>query len=154
MDADLQDPPDIAVKLLEALVHGDAQVAFARRVCEVRSPLGQLASRGFRRCIFGILGARLPPDVGFFLAMTGALRTCILTAPIDESLRLAALFALGAPASLVDFERPPRKVGRSGYTLATKLRLACGVLRRVLAIRRRRSLLREHARAHGVPMGG
>jgi glycosyltransferase involved in cell wall biosynthesis len=150
MDADLQDPPEVVPGLLAALREDQSAVAFGRRANDPRGAASRCAGRVFRRLVFGIMGARLPPDVALFLAMTKATRECLLAAPVDESLRLAALFGLNARSSLVCFEREVCEGRRSGYSAAGRLRLALRGLGKALAVRRRRSSLLACGREFGV----
>ena len=150
MDADLQDCPEVVPLLLGALERDQSEVAFACRRAEDRSLVGRFSSRLFRRLIYRLLGADLPPDVALFLAVTEDTRLCLLGLPIDESLRLTALFALGLAASVVDYDRPGSGESKSGYSFRSRARLGLRVVCRAAGVRWHRRRLREHAAHRNV----
>jgi dolichol-phosphate mannosyltransferase len=123
MASDLQDPPETLGALLEKWRQG-AQVVWAAR----RQRPGDAAHAGFAAVYYWIMrhivGMKEMPETGadFFLVdrvVIDAFRRC------EE--RHASVFALiawlGFKQEYIEYDKQPRAAGRSGWTLARKIKL-------------------------------
>jgi len=123
MDVDLQDPPEVAVAMIQRWRDG-ASVVLARR----RRREDSLAKRATARLFYG-LAARgadvsIPPQVGDFRVMDSGVTAQFLL--LQERSRFnKGLFALVSPpgTEVVEFDRPLAREGRArqGWWTLTKL---------------------------------
>lgn len=124
MDADLQDPPEVVPQLVDALRAGAADVAFALRRGRHAGWPQFVASRVFKRLLFAVIGVRLPPHVGLFLALQDSVRRRLLQCEFPRPYLLALVAGVQQQAVFVPYERAPRPDRGSGYSWTGRLRLA------------------------------
>jgi polyisoprenyl-phosphate glycosyltransferase len=123
MASDLQDPPETLGALLEKWRHG-AQVVWATR----RQRPGDAAHAGFAATYYwimrNIVGMKEIPETGadFFLidrVVIDAFRRCQ-----ERHVSVFALIAwLGFKQEYIEYDKQPRAAGRSGWTMARKIKL-------------------------------
>jgi dolichol-phosphate mannosyltransferase len=137
--ADLQDPPEVIPALLAQWRHG-ADVVWGARVPpndgEPRPRLGPLYYWLMRH----VAGLRALPAHGADLVLMDATVAVGLRRRRRSSSVFAEIAALGRHQVSVPAERAPRRHGRSGWTLARRLRLGVGSLVAFSAARARRRL--------------
>jgi dolichol-phosphate mannosyltransferase len=128
MDADLQDPPEIVLTLLERW-HGGYDIVHAKR----RSRAGdswfkRCTASLFYRIIRKVSECDLPADVGDFrLISRRAIETFRAMPEQDRYVR--GMFGwMGYPQSVVEFDRDERAGGSTKYPFTKMARLACNGL--------------------------
>lgn len=114
-DADLQDPPEIIPKLVEAWREG-AKVVTARRSRRFgESWLKQWTSKTFYRLFNKVSDTPLPPDTGDFRLMDREVVDALKQLP-ERNRFMKGLFAwVGFPTKEVHFTRAPRSAGQSKW---------------------------------------
>lgn len=120
--ADLQEPPGLALKFLEILRAGEADIAFGVRTRRTDPWLDEMASRVFWSVYRRFVLPELPSGGVDIFGCTRAVRDRL--APLQESNAnlIALLFWLGFRRAYVPYERQARKEGRSAWTFKKKLR--------------------------------
>jgi glycosyltransferase involved in cell wall biosynthesis len=122
MAADLQEPPELVVKFLEVLGHGDVDVAFGVREGRQDPALSRLASRMFWDVYRRFVMPDIPKGGVDIFAVTSRFRDRLLQLRESNTSLLAQLFWLGGRRAFVPYERRERRHGRSSWTLRKKLR--------------------------------
>jgi len=122
LTADLQEPPELALKFLEILRRGDADVAFGVRARRADPLTDEAASRLFWAVYRRLVAPDLPPGGVDVFGCTRAVRDRVLELREPSSNLIALLFWLGFRRAYVPYEREPRREGKSAWTLRTKLR--------------------------------
>jgi glycosyltransferase involved in cell wall biosynthesis len=122
MAADLQEPPELVVKFLAALAHGDVDVAFGVREGRQDPALSRLASRMFWAVYRRFVMPDIPKGGVDIFAVTSRFRDRLLQLRESHTSLLAQLFWLGGRRTFIPYERRERRHGRSGWTLRKKLR--------------------------------
>ncbi len=123
MDADLQDPPTLVPHMIQQWREG-ADIVYARRINRRDTLLKRITAYWFYNLLNYVAEVRMPRHVGDFRLIDKKvllqLRAC------KERFRyLRGLVAwTGFTHAFVDFDRPDRKAGSSGYTWAKMCRLA------------------------------
>jgi polyisoprenyl-phosphate glycosyltransferase len=123
IDADLQDPPELILTMLERWRAGFDVVYAIRR----RRQAGMLKRIGywlFYRLLALLSDVRVPLDSGDFCLLDRRVVQALETLP--ERLRFPRILRawVGFPQTGVEFDRPDRVAGRAKYTLANLYRLA------------------------------
>jgi polyisoprenyl-phosphate glycosyltransferase len=115
MDCDLQDPPEVIVRLLAAARRG-FDIVFARRKSVYRSRFRMLASRQYFRLLGFLSGGYVDADVGAFSIISRRVVDAFLLFRERDRHYLMILRWLGFEAITIDYDRAPRTVGKSSYT--------------------------------------
>jgi polyisoprenyl-phosphate glycosyltransferase len=123
IDADLQDPPELILDMIAEWRRGH-DVVFARRRHRKESPLRNLGAWFFYRLVAFLADVRVPLDSGDFCLMDR--RIVKLLARLPENLRFPRGLRAWAGFSQtgLEYDRPPRRAGRSKYSLTKLYRLA------------------------------
>jgi glycosyltransferase involved in cell wall biosynthesis len=123
IDADLQDPPELILEMLEKWREG-ADVVYARRRARDENPLKRLGYWGFYRLVALLADIKVPVDAGDFCLMDRRVVRAICELP--ETLRFPRVLRawVGFPQTSIHFDRPRRHAGRAKYTLGRLYRLA------------------------------
>lgn len=123
MDADLQDPPTLIIPMLEQWQAG-ADIVYARRKMRHDSWLKRTTAYMFYTLLDHVADVRIPRNVGDFRLIDKKvlreLKTC------KERFRyLRGMVAwMGFTCAFVDFDRPDRHAGKTGYTWKKMFQLA------------------------------
>lgn len=123
MAADLQDDPELILKLYEEWKKG-AQVVWAVRNAERgKTSIGR-SSRIYYWMMRRVFGASEMPETGadFFLLDRRVIDT-LKKYPESNSSVIGLIMWMGFRQSHVYYEKQPRKAGRSGWTLSKKIKL-------------------------------
>ncbi|NOZ94997.1 MAG: glycosyltransferase [Acidobacteria bacterium] len=128
MDADLQDPPEMVPRLVDALEHGDRDLAFGLREGRWAGAAQILASRSFKSLLFFLLQSDLPVRIGLFVAMRRSIRDRVIEAARPGEYLVGHLAALRRPFALVSFPRVGRPGGGSAYSWSARMRLGTSAL--------------------------
>lgn len=129
LDADLQDPPELIGRMLEAWRAGN-QVVYARRtVRRGESPVKRLFAWGFYRTLRLLSDVEVPTDTGDFCLMDRAVVDQLNAMP-ERSRFLRGLRSwVGFRQLSIPYDRPERFTGDVKYTFRKSLALAVsGVL--------------------------
>jgi polyisoprenyl-phosphate glycosyltransferase len=123
MDADLQDPPEVVWRMLQAWREG-ADVAFGQRRRRKGNVLKRVGYWGFYRLVAMLSEIDLPLDTGDFCLMDR--RVVVAMRRLPENLRFSrGLRAwVGFRQVAVEFDRPARAAGEPKYTWKRLYRLA------------------------------
>jgi polyisoprenyl-phosphate glycosyltransferase len=123
MDADLQDPPELLLPMVDRWRAG-ADVVFARRRRRKANPVKRLGYWGFYRLVAFLSDIRLPLDTGDFALMDRRVMRALRSLP--ERLRFPrGLRAwVGFRQEAIEFDRPERQAGKTKYAWSKLYRLA------------------------------
>jgi dolichol-phosphate mannosyltransferase len=124
MDADLQDPPEILLELLERWREGN-EVVYARHAVRHRETVfKRAAAHVFYRVLRGLAKPEIPPDTGDFCLMDRKV-VDLLNAMPERNRYVRGLRAwVGFRQTAVDFVRQGRFAGEAKYTFRKSLGLA------------------------------
>jgi dolichol-phosphate mannosyltransferase len=115
MDADLQDPPELILKMIEAWEHG-ASIVYARRIHRADNFLKRVTAQWYYALMSHVSDVDIPRNVGDFRLIDKTVLKHIRTLK-EKSRYLRGLVAwMGHKCAYIDFERPNRASGKSGYT--------------------------------------
>lgn len=122
MAADLQEPPELALRFLDELSDGKADVAMGVREGREDPALSKMASTIF----WGLYRRFVLPDVPKggvdIFALSASFRDRLLLLNESNTSLLAQIFWLGGRRVFVGYRRRQREHGRSAWTLKKKLR--------------------------------
>lgn len=135
MDADLQDPPELVPWLVDRLTRNGVDVVFGCRRRSGALTLETLASRCFKRIFLWIMGSGLPVDIGLFAALSPRAGNVLSRLSLETPFIVATLLAHNLPAACLPYNRRARPMGKSGYTLSSRIRLASRALKHAMQIR-------------------
>jgi dolichol-phosphate mannosyltransferase len=124
MDADLQDPPELILAMIEKWQQG-YQVVYAQRLARKQeSWLKRFTAYAFYRILRRLADVEIPPDTGDFCLMDRQV-VDILNAMPERNRYIRGLRAwVGFRQTAVHFERDPRFAGKEKYTFAKSWALA------------------------------
>ena len=129
IDADLQDPPEVLVKMLEAWRAG-TDVAYGVRT--TRSGEGRFkrwTAAGFYRLINRLSDVAIPLDTGDFRLMDRSVVDAVLAMPERDRFIRGMVAWVGFRQKAIEYDRGPRFAGKTKYPLNRMLRFAAdGVL--------------------------
>ncbi|MEM7716945.1 MAG: glycosyltransferase family 2 protein [Cyanobacteria bacterium P01_A01_bin.68] len=124
MDADLQDPPELILKMIEKWRQG-YQVVYAQRLSRKKeSILKRFTAYAFYRILRRLADVNIPPDTGDFCLMDREI-VDILNAMPERNRYIRGLRAwVGFRQTAIEFERDPRFAGKVKYSFAKSWALA------------------------------
>lgn len=124
MDADLQDPPEVALKMIKKWKEGYEVVHGKRRKRKGETAFKKLTAKMFYGFTRKITGLNLPMNVGDFKLYDRKVVDAILSMPEHDRLLRAQTAWLGFKQTFIEFDRPERVAGETHYTLKKMVRLA------------------------------
>jgi len=122
MAADLQEPPELTLRFLEALRDGRADVAFGVRDGRDDPPLGKLLSSVFWSLYRRLVMPDIPRGGVDIFAVSADFRDRLMALRESNTSLLAQLFWLGGRRVFLPYPRRRREHGRSAWTLGKKLK--------------------------------
>jgi len=124
MDADLQDPPELILEMIEKWRQG-YQVVYAQRLSRKKeSLLKRFTAYAFYRILRRLADVNIPPDTGDFCLMDREV-VDILNAMPERNRYIRGLRAwVGFRQTAIPFERDPRFAGKVKYSFAKSWALA------------------------------
>lgn len=124
MDADLQDPPEVVLAMIERWKEG-YDVVYARRVSRAGdSTFKRWTAGAFYKLLSKMSSIEIPQDVGDFRLVDRKVLDAFRAMP-ERDRFVRGMFAwLGFRQTAVDFERPARAAGVTKYPFFKMLRLA------------------------------
>ena len=124
IDADLQDPPELVVQMLEHWADG-SDVVYAQKKRRMGiGPLKRAAYHIYYRLLAKLTEIEVPPDTGDFCLMDRKI-VDLLNAMPERNRYIRGLRAwLGFRQTAILFERPPRLAGQTKYPFSRLMGLA------------------------------
>ncbi len=124
MDADLQHPPDLLPRLLEAWRAGADMVGARRASREDESWVKRMGTRAFYRFVNASSQVRIPDDAGDFRLMDRRVVDALNALP-ERNRFMKGLYAwVGFRTEIVPYTPAPRVAGRSSFSIWRLSRLA------------------------------
>ncbi len=125
IDADLQDPPELILEMVEKAQKGGFDVVHGRRLQrEGESAFKKVTAFLFYRVLRTLSSGKSLTDVGDFRLLSRRVTNAVNALP-ERSLYLRGLLPeLGFPQSFVLYDRPERAAGETKYTLRKMVALA------------------------------
>ena len=128
MDADLQDPPEVALQMIGKWKEGYDVVHGKRRKRKGETVFKKATASLFYRFMRKITSLDMPRDVGDFKLYDRKVVDSILSLGEHDRLLRAQVTWVGFRQTIVEFDRPQRIAGETHYTLKKMVKLAeCGV---------------------------
>ena len=126
MDADLQDPPAVALAMIEKWKQGYKIVHGKRRSRDKDSAFKRWSAKLFYKYAQKITGLSIPQNVGDFKLYDRQVVDTILALPEHDRLLRVQTSWIGFSQTEVEFDRPARVAGDGHYTFKKMFSLACG----------------------------
>ncbi len=124
MDADLQDPPEVALEMIEKWKEGYDVVHGRRKKRPGESLFKRVTSSMYLKLLSRVSTAKVPENVGEFKLFSRAAVDAILSLPEKSRYLRAQTAWIGFKQTFVDFDRPAREVGETKYTVKKLIKLA------------------------------
>jgi glycosyltransferase involved in cell wall biosynthesis len=124
IDADLQDPPDVAAEMIALWREGYQVVYGVRAAREGESAFKTWTARAFYRLINRLSHVEMPLDAGDFRLMDRRVVNVLLSMPERDRYLRGMVSWIGFRQAAVVYRRAPRRAGESKYPLAKMIRFA------------------------------
>lgn len=124
MDADLQDPPEVALQMIEKWKEGYDVVHGKRRKRKGETVFKKATASCFYRFMRKITSLDMPRDVGDFKLYDRKVVDAILSLGEHDRLLRAQVTWVGFKQTIIEFDRPERVAGETHYTLKKMVKLA------------------------------
>jgi len=124
MDADLQDPPEVVLEMIERWKQGFVVVAGRRVNREGESAAKRWSAHAFYRLLHRLSDTDIPVDVGDFRLLDRRAVEALKSMPERHRYVRGLVAWLGYPQTTVDYTRPEREQGETKYTLSRMIGLA------------------------------
>lgn len=121
MAADLQEPPDLILKMHQTLRQGDADVVVGVRESRAEPWPGRLASHAFWWSYRRYILPQIPPGGVDIFGCNRAFRNTLLTLQERHSSLVSQIFWLGFRRAEIGYQRLPRQHGKSAWTWKKKV---------------------------------
>ncbi len=122
MAADLQEPPELALKFLDALSGGKHDIAMGLREARADPGASKVASAAFWALYRRFVMPDIPKGGVDIFALTGQARDRLLMLKESNTSLLAQLFWIGGRRTFIPYQRQRREHGKSAWTFKKKLR--------------------------------
>jgi dolichol-phosphate mannosyltransferase len=128
MDTDLQDPPEVSLRLIETWESG-VDVAYAQRRTRQDPPFKKGTAAAFYWLLARLASVDIPRSVGDFRLMDRKVVAEVIRYREHDRFLRGIVAHVGFRQEAVAFDRGPRHAGSSSYPLRTMLKLAAdGIL--------------------------
>jgi len=124
MDADLQDPPEVALEMIEAWRKGFHVVSARRRVRAGESLFKRASASLYYRILKKMSPVDLPADVGDFRLIDRKVAEALRKMPERDRYFRGMVSWVGFRQTQIDYDRQERAAGETKYPLSAMLRLA------------------------------
>lgn len=121
MAADLQEPPDLVLKMNQVLSEQEIDVVIGKRDSRKDPLLGRLASTVFWWLYRRYVIPEIPPGGVDMFACSKVFRDTLLTLNERHSSLIAQIFWMGYRREVVIYSRQERSKGKSAWTLQKKI---------------------------------
>ncbi|MFQ7077600.1 MAG: glycosyltransferase [Christensenellaceae bacterium] len=122
MDADLQDPPEVALQMIEKWKEGSTWCTAAG--AGERETAKKATASFFYRFMRKITSLDMPADVGDFKLYDRKAVDAIVSLGEHDRLLRAQVTWVGFKQTIIEFDRPERVAGETHYTLKKMVKLA------------------------------
>jgi len=123
MDADLQDPPKVSLKLIDQWERG-FDVVYAKRHTRKDGFLKKVTAYWFYRILRKFAEIDIPADTGDFRLISRRVADTLRQFPERHRFIRGLVSYIGFPQTAVMFDRDNRFAGKSGYSVKKMLKLA------------------------------
>lgn len=124
IDADLQDPPEVLAQMMAQMDAGHDVVYGKRRVRPGESALKLSTAKLFYRLLDSVSDVTIPRDVGDFRLISRDFVDRLNAMPEQDRFLRGMVAWLGGRQVEVLYDREPRRLGKSGYTVGKMIKLA------------------------------
>jgi dolichol-phosphate mannosyltransferase len=124
MDADLQDPPEVAIEMIAKWKEGFDVVHGKRKKRKGETVFKRATAYAYYRFMRKITKMDMPTDVGDFKLYDRKVVDAILSMGEHDRLLRAQTAWVGFKQTFVEFDRPERVAGETHYTLKKMVKLA------------------------------
>jgi dolichol-phosphate mannosyltransferase len=128
MDSDLQHPPDMIPAMVAKWRAGADVVSAVRRETAGVSLFKRATSRAFYEMLNSVSETRLEPGAADFVLLSRRAHEALLRMPERHRFLRGMVSWIGFPRAFVWYDAPPRRTGKSTYTMARMVRLASDAL--------------------------
>jgi dolichol-phosphate mannosyltransferase len=122
LDADMQDPPSLIPKMIEAWEKGN-YIVYARRVTRNDGFLKDTVAAIYYRLLYAISEVKIPRNVGDFRLIDKKVLKAITTSDEPSRYWRGLVAWTGFKHTFVNFKRNERLAGQPGYTWAKSFQL-------------------------------
>ncbi|MDR0931148.1 MAG: glycosyltransferase family 2 protein [Clostridiales bacterium] len=124
IDADLQDPPEVILDMIQKWENG-AEVVHGRRLSrQGETAFKKVTAKAYYRILRSLTGVEIPVDVGDFRLIDKKVRDVLCAMP-EHNRYIRGLVALvGFRQEFTDYVRDPRLAGETKYSMKKMLKLA------------------------------
>ena len=123
MDADLQDPPKLVLDMIERWENG-AHIVYARRIDRKDSFIKKLTANAYYRILGMIADVTIPRNVGDFRLIDKKVLSTLKGCREKFRYFRGMVAWTGFSHEFIDFVRPNRVAGQTGYTWKKMIKLA------------------------------
>ena len=123
LDCDLQDPPSIIKEMLDKWLAG-AKVVYARRRSRQDGFLKKQTAAIYYKILDKFSDVKIPRNVGDFRLIDARVLMALKKMPEKDKYLRGLVAWLGFKYDFVDFDRPNRQHGQSGYSWKKMIKLA------------------------------
>ncbi|MHB8961583.1 MAG: glycosyltransferase family 2 protein [Saccharofermentanales bacterium] len=124
IDADLQDPPEIILAMIDKWKQG-FEVVYGKRVSrQGETFFKKMTARMFYRLLNKLTDVRIPTDVGDFRLIDKKVKDALMTVPEHNRYVRGLISWLGFKQTAVEFVREARFAGETKYPLRKMIKLA------------------------------
>ncbi|MHB1452863.1 MAG: glycosyltransferase family 2 protein [Saccharofermentanales bacterium] len=124
IDADLQDPPEIILAMIEKWKQG-FEVVYGKRVSrQGETFFKKMTARLYYRLLNKLTDVRIPTDVGDFRLIDKKVKDALLSVPEHNRYVRGLISWLGFKQTAVEFVREARFAGETKYPLRKMIKLA------------------------------
>ena len=124
MDCDLQDPPEVALQMIEKWKEGYEVVHGKRKKRKGETAFKKLTAHVYYRFLRKITGMDIPTDTGEFKLYDRKVVDAILSLPEHNRYLRALATWVGFRQTSIAFDRPNRSAGVTKWTVKKMVRLA------------------------------
>lgn len=125
LDADLQDPPELLIPMIQTLNREKADVVYGlRRVRNGEGPFKRMTAWMFYRLMNVLSGTVIPKDTGDFRVITKEVRDIIVSLQEREPFLRGLVAWVGFNQVAFPYDRQPRTLGETKYPLRKMFRFA------------------------------
>lgn len=124
IDTDLQDPPELIESMYEKYKEGFKVVYAKRRQRAGETGFKRWSAALFYRTLRAITQTDIPIDTGDYRLMDKAVADVLRSMPEKSKFLRGQVAWAGFSQTFIEFDRPPRKHGETGYPIRRMMRFA------------------------------
>lgn len=124
IDTDLQDPPELIAEMYARYQEGFKVVYARRRNRSGETPFKRWTAALFYRSLRAITQTDIPLDTGDFRLMDRSVVNVLRNMPEKSKFLRGQVAWAGFSQTFIEFDRPPRKHGETGYPIRRMMRFA------------------------------